>query len=254
LNLNSNDVKSAPLMAETRKIARARRAGGREGAVVRAPKRRAAGRAYGGMSEEDRRAERRERFLAAGIVAFGRDGYRATTTRSLCAEAGLTQRYFYESFRDLEDLFSSVANRLGERVRAVLEEARFRANEDPRAALRAPLTHYFELLKSDPGAARIMLLEVYTAGSPLGERALRFTEQLAELVRARIEEVLPQLSRRGSASQLMAAALVGATHHLALHWMLRGYRESVKSVVETAVSVYLGAAFSVAGQASPLGP
>lgn len=206
------------------------------------------GRAYGGISEEDRKRERRERFLAAGITAFGRDGYRGTTTRSLCAEAGLTQRYFYESFRDLEDLFLNVANLLGERVRKVLEDARFRANEEPQLALRAPLTRYFELLKSDPGAARIMLLEVYTVAGPVGERALRFTEQLAELLRARIEEALPQLAQRGSASQLMAASLVGATHHLALHWMLRGYRDSVKSVVDTAVAVYLGAAFAVAGQ------
>ncbi|HEX6245846.1 MAG TPA: TetR/AcrR family transcriptional regulator [Polyangiales bacterium] len=214
---------------------------------ARAPAR-SAGRAYGGMSEEDRKRERRERFLTAGIVTFGRDGYRATTTRSLCAEAGLTQRYFYESFRDLEDLFLSVANLLGERVRKVLEETRFRANDDPQVALRTALTRYFELLKSDPGAARIMLLEAYTAAGPVGERALRFTEQLAELLRARIEEALPQLAQRGSASQLMAASLVGATHHLALHWMLRGYRDSVKSVVDTAVAVYLGAAFAVASQ------
>jgi AcrR family transcriptional regulator len=201
------------------------------------------------MSEEDRKRDRRERFLAAAIVAFGRDGYRGTTTRSLCAEAGLTQRYFYESFRDLEDLFLAVANLLGERVRQVLEEARFRANDDPQVALRAPLTRYFELLKGEPAAARIMLLEVYTAAGPVGERALRFTEQLADLLRARIEEALPQLAQRGSASQLMAASLVGATHHLALHWMLRGYRDSVKSVVDTAVAIYVGAAFAVAGMA-----
>lgn len=220
--------------------------------VASRDRKRAVGRAYGGVSEEDRKTDRRERFLAAGIVAFGRDGYRGTTTRSLCAEAGLTQRYFYESFRDLEDLFLAVANLLGERVRKVLSEARFRANEDPRAALRATLQRYFELLKSDPAAARIMLLEAYTAGSPVGDRALRFTEELSDLMKARIEEALPQLVQRGVASDLMAVSLVGATHHLALRWMLRGYRESVKSVVDTAVAVYLGAALAVAsGQHQP---
>jgi AcrR family transcriptional regulator len=228
------------------KLPAARGAGVRERKRPPEPERETPGRAYGGISEEDRKSERRERFLAAGIVTFGRDGYRATTTRSLCAEAGLTQRYFYESFRDLEDLFLQVANALGERVRKVLEEARFRANEDPQAALRAPLTRYFELLKAEPGAARIMLLEVYTAGSPVGDRALRFTEQLSDMVKARIEEALPQLVQRGAASDLMAASLVGATHHLALRWMLRGYRESVKSVVDTAVAVYMGAALAVA--------
>jgi AcrR family transcriptional regulator len=198
------------------------------------------------MSGEDRRSERRARFIAAGIVAFGRDGFRGTTTRSVCAEAHLTQRYFYESFADLEDLFLAVANTLGARVRAVLLQADPALASDPRALMEAQLTRYFELLKGDPEGARILLLEVYTSSARVGELALRFTDELSGLVRGRIESAFPHLLGRGVDAQLVATALVGAIHHLALRWMLSGYREPLRRVVDTATMVFMGTAFAAA--------
>jgi AcrR family transcriptional regulator len=246
LNVNSLDVKSSPMTKprteSTSPTTRAKAGGPRPAARASAP--RAAGRSYGGISGEDRRAERRERFIEAGITAFGRDGFRGTTTRSVCAEAQLTQRYFYESFDDLEALFLAVAIRLGERVRAVLVAPG--PEGDPRAFVQAQLTRYFQLLKRDPAGARILLLEVYTASTRVGELALRFTEELAVLVRQQIEAAFPHLLGRGIDAQLVATALVGATHHLALRWILSGYRESLQRIVETATVVYLGSAFATA--------
>src|SRR3954468_8883804 len=42
-------------------------------------------RVYGGRSAADRRAERRERLLAAGLELIGNDGYAATSIEKLCA-------------------------------------------------------------------------------------------------------------------------------------------------------------------------
>ena len=53
------------------------------------------GRRYRGVSEEARQAERRQRFVEAGLTVFGSRGYHSSTVRSICAEAGLTERYFY---------------------------------------------------------------------------------------------------------------------------------------------------------------
>src|SRR5438067_1452042 len=83
-------------------------------------------RTYGGVGAVERRAERRTRFIEAAIVTFGQHGFSKTTTRSLCAEAGLTQRYFYESFESVEELFEVVAKKLGEdlEIRLLAAEAR----------------------------------------------------------------------------------------------------------------------------------
>src|SRR3954447_7195429 len=132
----------------------------------------AKGRAYGGVSQAERQSERRARFIEAGIAAFGRDGFAATTTRSLCAEAGLTQRYFYESFEGLEALFVAVVRHLGERLDEKLLTAAARAPQEPQEQLRALSTAFFSLLKKDVHAARILLIEVYTAGTVTGALAM----------------------------------------------------------------------------------
>ena len=47
-------------------------------------------RGYGGRSAAERRAERRERLLAAGLELFGTRGYAATSIERLCAAASVS--------------------------------------------------------------------------------------------------------------------------------------------------------------------
>ena len=69
-------------------------------------------RAYGGVSAEERIAARRAKLLDAGLELFGTRGYGTTGVKDVCREAGLTDRYFYESFADSEALFLAVFDRL----------------------------------------------------------------------------------------------------------------------------------------------
>ena len=61
-------------------------------------------RAYGGVSPEQRRAERRARLLRAGLALFTSTGFAATKITELCTEAGVSTRNFYEEFGSKEDL------------------------------------------------------------------------------------------------------------------------------------------------------
>ncbi|MGW3917745.1 helix-turn-helix domain-containing protein, partial [Streptomyces sp. NPDC005070] len=64
---------------------------------------------YGGRTAEERQAERRRRFLDAGLELFGaRPGYRSTTVAALSEAAGLSTRQFYEAFRGLEDVLAAL--------------------------------------------------------------------------------------------------------------------------------------------------
>jgi len=62
-------------------------------------------RSFKGMSLEERQAERRERLMEAGLQAYGTQGFFSVTVRDICIEAKLTERYFYESFKNSEALF-----------------------------------------------------------------------------------------------------------------------------------------------------
>jgi AcrR family transcriptional regulator len=54
-------------------------------------------RSYGGRSAQERSDERHARLVEAAIAVLAGQGERATMT-AICQEAGLTERYFYESF------------------------------------------------------------------------------------------------------------------------------------------------------------
>src|ERR1041384_2917106 len=89
-------------------------------------------RRYSGQSFEDRQAERRERLIRAAVQVAGRVGLDATSVAAICAEAGLTARYFYESFPTREAIFV-------EAYRAVQDElfAYIAASHGPGDARRA---------------------------------------------------------------------------------------------------------------------
>jgi AcrR family transcriptional regulator len=66
-------------------------------------------RPYRGVEAADRVAERRRRFLEAGLDILGSDPDLAElTVRGICREAGVALRYFYESFTDKDDLVAAV--------------------------------------------------------------------------------------------------------------------------------------------------
>src|ERR1700734_2249675 len=65
-------------------------------------------RPYRGVSAQERIAERRRQLLDAGLELFGTRGISAVGVGDVCAEAGLTKRYFYESFQSIDALAEAV--------------------------------------------------------------------------------------------------------------------------------------------------
>src|ERR1700756_1772150 len=81
---------------------------------------------YAGLSADERRLARRERLIEGAIRAYGEVGYRNTTVKAVCEAAGLTERYFYESFANSEALlvaaFETVSHRLIDCLEAIRRE------------------------------------------------------------------------------------------------------------------------------------
>lgn len=67
-------------------------------------------RPYRGIEAAQRLATRRDRLLVAGLDLLGaeRQDISAVTVRSVCREAGLAARYFYESFADKDEFVAAV--------------------------------------------------------------------------------------------------------------------------------------------------
>ena len=205
------------------------------------------GRAYAGRSSAERREARRAALIEAGVQVFGRDGFRSATVKSICREAGLTERYFYESFVNSEALFAAVYKSLIAAVEAEMIAAIEAAPKEAEATARASLRVYFGHM-ADPRIARIVLIEIFGI-SPEIDRTYRAVTlnfaRLTEDLTARLFDV--EAITAGADSRLLSMGLVGSTIHIAMYWHLNGYRESLETVVDSALRLYL----AMAGTAPP---
>ena len=104
---------------------------------------------WSGVPLEDRQALRRDDLLAAGVTLLGSEGGPALTVRAVCREAGLTERYFYESFSDRDEFVRAVYDDVCTRAMAALMSA---------TTAREAVERFVALMVDDPVRGRVLLL------------------------------------------------------------------------------------------------
>jgi AcrR family transcriptional regulator len=192
-------------------------------------------RSHKGVDAQARRQERRVKLLAAGLETLGTKGYHATTVRDICGQASLSERYFYESFSGLPQLFNTVYVGLHEellgRLMGILVSSRSQqlpALESAQAALRA----WFTFLKEDPRRARIMLIDALAVhGGGSGNSALAAARDYVGTIQAFLELLYPGLSAQGLSPRVMAAVLLGACMHAAKDWVWSNFETPMDTMV-----------------------
>src|SRR5579884_3137113 len=182
------------------------------------------GRAYGGRSRDERRRERHARLVAAAVKTFGGHGYHSATVRSVCAAAGLTERYFYESFANNEALLIAAYQDVVARLQGNLLQSVAAGRGDPEATVRAALRAYFQFVRDEPEAARILLFEVLGVSHAVDALYRKTTQNFGALL-IQVTRELYQVERiPGLDEELFAAGLVGAAVMMGAHWMLAGHK------------------------------
>lgn len=201
---------------------------------------------YRGQLNAERKAARRQQLIDGAIRVFGRDGFRAATVRSICTEAGLTQRYLYESFENTEQLFvaafESIVLALRDRVFADVSQI---AATDPAAQLRAGLDALFGLAEENPPAARVLMTEVLTVSREVEALSMQTLSGFVAMTRFWLMRDQASLSQTPAAIDMMATGLVGATLHMARYWAQGGQDLSRAAVVEQALQLHLAARASL---------
>lgn len=199
------------------------------------------GRRYRGVSEEVRRAERRQRFIEAGLDVFGVRGYHSSTVRSICASAGLTERYFYESFENSEDLLCAVyafcIQRLRERVLASLIGGS--QGDIEGMALRA-LRAFFESLREDPRIARLLFVEVLGVSERVDTMYRVTVEDFANLLIRLSQPLVMNDLPPPLEAELLANGLLGSIIATASRWVLLGFNTLIDAMVDNVHAIFVG--------------
>ncbi|WP_433464042.1 TetR/AcrR family transcriptional regulator [Spirillospora sp. CA-128828] len=179
------------------------------------------GRSYAGRSAEERRAERRERLLAAGLELFGTRGYAATPIDRLCATARVSTRTFYEEFSGREELLTVLHTGITERaVQALAAAYAEPADADLAVRVQRAVRAFVTVTASDLRWARILFVETRAAsagGQHQPSRPGQWENALLAMARDAV--------RRGDAIdrdyRLTMIAVNGAVNNLVHHWAAR---------------------------------
>jgi AcrR family transcriptional regulator len=191
-----------------------------------------ADRRYRGSSTDERRAQRREQFLRAAIEVYGQQGYRKATVKAVCEAAGLTERYFYESFSNSEELLVASFRAVTSFLQGELEKAGAKTPGGPVERARTMLNAYYEALKSHPQSARVFLVEI-SGVSPAVDQALKVSlREFGDLLARTLD---PDGEGRAADEPLLRAGVVGGVIHIALSWIASGYAQPLHEVVDAAV-------------------
>lgn len=185
-------------------------------------------RSYRGQSQEQRRAERRSRLIAGAIAVYGERGYHQATVKAVCDSAGLTERYFYESYLNSEALLIDSYNAVTYSVLGDILRAGEAVQGNKLARSRAMLHAYFAALQREPCSARVFLVEIRGVSRAVDQA---FEASLREIG----HEVARLLAPDAVEDALLQAGVIGGVIHIALRWIEQGYEPTIDRAVDTAL-------------------
>jgi len=190
-------------------------------------------RTWAGTTLDDRKAARRARLLETGLDLLGTAGTAAVSVRAVCRNAKLTERYFYESFTDREELVLAVYEHVGALAHRALADA-VQETANPAALAEAAVTSFVELMVDDPRKGRILLLAPMTDPA-LSRRGVELLPAFAELVRGQLS------SGDNLERQLVAVGLVGALGNVFIAYLNGSLKVSRERLVAHCARLVLGA-------------
>jgi AcrR family transcriptional regulator len=152
-------------------------------------------RRWSGVPLQDRQLLRRDELIAAGVALLGAESGPALTVRAVCRAAGLTERYFYESFTDRDEFVGAVYDDVCARAMSTLMSA---------TTAREAVERFVALMVDDPTRGRVLLL------APEGEPVL--THSGAAWMPRFIELLQHKLTRitDPAVQAMVATGLIGA--------------------------------------------
>lgn len=192
-------------------------------------------RTYGGRSAEERRAHRRARLIDAAVELWREQGWSGVTMRGVCAAAGLTDRYFYESFADRDELLAVIWDSARDEVLTLLLGL-FPADPGP-----DPFVYLNEAIDAivNDIAANPMQIEI-VFGDHAGSSVLqaRRRETIAMVTDAMIELAGPFLAEDADVDALRMSTLLGIGGFVEL---MLAWRSGIIRTDAAAISAHLHA-------------
>ena len=177
-------------------------------------------RVYRKKNPEDRVLERRERLMQAALQLFGTQGYANTTIETLCSEAKVTTRHFYQVFSSREELLLAVYNQITEELQVSLFSAMMAERQGLQEKMQQVIHALVNNYLTDSRRAQIGVLEVVGASAIVEKRRREVIHGIA----IHLEQFMNALAAENQLPQRnyhwLAVALVGGINELMAEWLM----------------------------------
>ncbi|MFL6025171.1 MAG: TetR/AcrR family transcriptional regulator [Marmoricola sp.] len=196
-----------------------------------------AARSYGGKTGAERAAERRERLVASTIAVLAEHGEARATMTAVCAGAGLTERYFYESFTNLDEAvvaaFDHVCQEILELAARVVENT----PGTPEQRVHAVMQTFVDLVVAEPAKGKVAVAQP-GAGSGLHARRNELIAVFAEFVAREADELYGDRTWPAERARLFGVVYIAGFAELISAWLNGDVRQSPAELVETASDLF----------------
>ncbi|HET8695714.1 MAG TPA: TetR/AcrR family transcriptional regulator, partial [Aquabacterium sp.] len=200
---------------------------------------------------EERQRQRRIKLIEGATEVFGTKGFHASTVREVCVAAHLTERYFYESFKTLSELFIAVYVEMRQQLMDRTLKVFTHADQQPLELVESSLRVFLEFIKEDPRRGQVMLVDALGINSEVARISGDTARDYGHLVRARLMSMVSPKAAQDIDMGLLADGMVGLNILLAARWMQDGFKTPLDKVVRTNTLPYLGLLAVLGDSAKP---
>lgn len=189
-------------------------------------------RPWRGISATERIAKRRQQLLDTAMDLYAAEGIANVSIEQVCAAAGLTKRYFYESFHSKDQLVEAVVDAALDRVTNIVVPILLEAGP---LNLRAAAIPFAEALLAEPHLLRLLVVETHNGS------LVRYREQLiTRAVEVWLNALQPPSDNPQAAMRrrFLAYACAGAIGELATAWIDGRLRISPEQFADWVFDLY----------------
>jgi len=194
-------------------------------------------RSYGGKTAAERTSERRERLIEATINVLAEYGEGRATMTAVCAGAGLTERYFYESFANLDDAmliaFDQVCNEILTLAAQVIEET----PGTPEERVHAVMQTFVDLVVAAPEKGKVAVMQA-SANPLLRTRRNELIGVFADFVAREAADLYGDHTWPEDRTRLFGVVYIAGFAELISAWLNGDVEQTPAELVDTASDLF----------------
>lgn len=194
-------------------------------------------RSYGGKTALERASERRERLVAATIEVLASTGEAHATMTAICAEAGLTERYFYESFSSLDDALLGALDSVCDEILELATRVILETPGSAEVRVHAVMEAFVDLVSTEPDKVRVAVIHA-SANPRLRARRSELLNVFADFVAGEAAELYGEDALPASRARVHGLVYVAGFSELVASWLNGDVTLTRAELVETAEGLF----------------